>query len=153
MSKAHLNFLSLGFLLVLAFSEIRYACSADNICVGKKKIPVRNDCFHDAGCGALCRQHNFKGPSRCIETIIGISHYSSYECECCKCAAKISLMVNSCNNPHVCVERCILEAGESGLYGPSECREFYDESGKYVHKCYCCDEGKKLPAGDSVAVA
>ncbi|KAI3943886.1 hypothetical protein MKW92_020937 [Papaver armeniacum] len=78
-----------------------------------------------------------------------ISHFSFYECECCKCVAKIALDTNSCNNPHNCVEACFL----SDYNGPSECREFYDGSGKYVHKCYCCSEKENLTSGNSVAVA
>ncbi|KAI3868807.1 hypothetical protein MKX03_007795 [Papaver bracteatum] len=133
MSKALLNFLTVGFFLMLAFSVIS------------------GDCTLKTGCGPTCSEHYLEGPSRCIVTTgaSGPVLYTYYECECCKCAATKILNVNNCNI-HKCDERCALEAE---LYGPSECREFYDENGKYVHKCYCCDREKKNLTAGTFAVA
>ncbi|RZC71817.1 hypothetical protein C5167_034942 [Papaver somniferum] len=147
MSKAHLNFLLLGFFLILGFSEI--SCIPEDTRIGRKKIPVRNDCTPENGCDRTCREHNLQGPSECIVTISGLSQYTSYECECCKCVATKFVNVHICN-PQICVERCVLEAG---VNGPSECRDVYVGSRTYIHECYCCDDKAKLTAGNNVAVA
>ncbi|KAI3868808.1 hypothetical protein MKX03_007796 [Papaver bracteatum] len=152
MSKAHLNFLSFGFLLVLVFSEISVYNTPYNTCVGRIKYHVGSDCTTLNSCVASCSEHNIKGPSQYMETTIFAfsGDYKSFECECCKCVPKIALSVNSCKNPHICVEKCVTEAG---LYGPSECREFSDLNRNYFHKCYCCEREKNLTADNNVAVA
>ncbi|KAI3868811.1 hypothetical protein MKX03_007799 [Papaver bracteatum] len=144
MAKGHLSFLSFGFFLVLVFSEM----SEENACVGKKDIRVYQDCRLKNVCGPKCRDEYPEGLQRCI---VGHKPYwgDFYKCECCKCVDKIAVDTNSCNNPQNCVEECIKQAN---LYGPSECKEYYDGSGKYVHKCYCC-ERESLTASNIVAIA
>ncbi|KAI3862444.1 hypothetical protein MKW92_052279 [Papaver armeniacum] len=134
MAKAYLTLLLLGFILVLA--------SSNEISLAFLNCETTKN-----SCDETCRARGYKGPGRC--TAVTYEVLRVYDCECCACKPKIAVDTNSCKNPHNCVEACIVQAN---LYGPSECKEGYDESGKYVHKCYCC-ERQDLTVGNILAVA
>ncbi|KAI3844152.1 hypothetical protein MKW92_032046 [Papaver armeniacum] len=145
MAKAYLSLLLLGFFSVLMASSEEI--SEKGSCTSFTYVRVKNCETTKNSCDETCRARGYKGPGRC--TAVTYENLRVYDCECCACKPKIAVDTNSCKNPHNCVEACIVQAN---LYGPSECKEGYDESGKYVHKCYCC-ERQDLTVGNILAVA